>query len=297
MVDCTICNICSNPGRLEDFSEVKQIYSNVRKFQTQKFTVWRCNSCKSLHSKETIDSIYYYQYYPTIKEHKLDVWTRIAFQNRLKRLLREGLKAEHKILDFGCGKGLFVTFLHKKGYVNVEGYDPYVAKFSNEELLDKTYDYVISQDVIEHVDEPRALMEQMIRCLGPGRILCIGTPNAEHIGLSYPEKFSLSLDQPYHRHILSERALLQLGTAMGLRTRRTYYRWYYDTLYPTVNYRFLKTYIYRTGNMLDAAFEPPRIGMVLTSPLLWFYAIFGYLFPPRTEMMVIFQRSDLTKHI
>ena len=41
-----------------------------------------------------------------------------------------------------------------------------------------------------------------------------------------------------------------------------YHRYYYDTLYPSVNYRFLQTYVKKAGNVLDVAFEPPKIALV-----------------------------------
>ena len=290
MTDCTVCNVCTNPGRLEDSAEVNQVYSNVRKFQTHKFTVWRCRSCRSLHSKDEVDLCHYYRYYP-LKEQKLDVWTRAAYNNYLKRLIKEGLKPEHEILDFGCGQGLFVSFLHKKGYKNAVGYDPYVAEFSDERLLVKTYDIIIALDVIEHVNDPRSLIDRLVSCLRAGGILSVGTPNAHQIDLSHPEKFALSLHQPYHRHILSEKALSQLGLNAGLCVGKIYNRYYFDTLYPTLNYRFLQTYIRRAGNMFEVAFEPPHVIMVLTSPVLLFYAFFGYFFPPLSEMMIFFHRD------
>ena len=124
-----------------------------------------------------------------------------------------------------------------------------------------------------------------------GGVLCIGTPDAAQIDLSDAETYALSLHQPYHRHILSEQALLALGREFNLEPLNIYHRFYYDTLVPTVNYRFLRSYVRRAGNVLDAAFEPPRLGMVIASPVLIFEALFGYLFPPRFEMMILFRRN------
>lgn len=289
MIENTVCNVCVTHGRLDDALEVNQICSNVRKFKDNTFTVWRCESCHSLHSKEGVDLPYYYRHYP-VTQQKLDFWTKSAYRNYLKRLKKSGMKKEHEILDFGCSQGLFVSYLRKKGYSHVQGYDPYVAQFSNKELLDRTYDVIIAQDVIEHTDEPRKLMNKLLRCLSPEGILCIGTPNAEYIDISHPMKCADSLHQPYHRHILSEKALITLGKTIGLSAKNIYYRCYYDTLYPSVNFRFLQTYLRYAGNMFDSAFEPPRVWMVLSSPLLLFYALFGYFFPPRSEIMIFFHR-------
>lgn len=289
MADCTECNVCSK-SCIKDSVEIKQIPSNVRRFQTEKFTVWRCPSCHSLHTKEDIDLDEYYKYYP-LKQHKLDLWARVSYKNRLKRLVKEGLKKEHEILDYGCGLGLFVHYLRKRGYKNVTGFDPFVPEFSDKKVLGKTYDVVTAQDVIEHDNNPKALMEQLVRLVRPGGMLCIGTPNAEQIDLLNPEKFAATLHQPYHRHVLSENALRQMGLNLSLKVGKTYSRWYYDTLYPTINLRFIQTYILYAGNLIDVVVEPPRIKIVLSSPLLLFYAFFGYFFPPRTEMMVFFYRN------
>ncbi len=218
------------------------------------------------------------------------MWARAAYNIRLKRLLREGVKPEHRILDFGCGKGLFISFLAEKGFVNAVGYDPYIPEYSDTTILEQSYDVVVAQDVIEHANDPQSLLAQLNTYLHPGGILCIGTPCADAIDLSKPDLFIMPLHQPYHRHILSENSLLQLGKDIGLIFKHIYHRWYYDTLFPTVNYRFIQEYMQRAGNVLDVVVEPPRIGMVLASPPLLFYALFGYFFPPRSEMMVLFQR-------
>jgi 2-polyprenyl-3-methyl-5-hydroxy-6-metoxy-1,4-benzoquinol methylase len=290
MTDCTVCNVCTNPGLFKDSTDVKQISSVVRKFRHEKFTVWRCPSCRSLHSKEAIDLAHYYKYYP-LQQHKLDMWARIAYGKRLKRLIKDGVKPRHSILDYGCGQGLFITFLHEKGFRNAVGYDPYVPDFSNGEVLNQSYDVVIAQDVIEHDDDPKGLMEQFLHYLRRGGVICLGTPNADQIDLSKPENFAMPLHQPYHRHILSQDILIKIGTGMGLKVGSTYNRWYYDSFFPTVNYRFILSYMRRAGNVLDAVFEPPHVGMVITSPALLFYALFGCFFPPRSEMMIFFHRS------
>jgi 2-polyprenyl-3-methyl-5-hydroxy-6-metoxy-1,4-benzoquinol methylase len=238
---------------------------------------------------EEIDLDFYYRHYP-LQRHKLDLWARVAYKNRLSRLIKEGLKQDHDILDFGCGVGLFISYLHEKGYKKAVGYDANVADFAKEKVLSETYDVITTQDVIEHIDEPRRVIAQLSRILRPGGFLCIGTPNAEEISLSDPEKYLLSLHQPYHRHILSEIALIDLCEKEGLKCDRIYNRWYYDTLFPTVNYRFLSSYIRQNENVLDTAFEEPNVTMVLKSPELLFFSIFGYFFPIKTEMMVFFKK-------
>jgi hypothetical protein len=50
-------------------------------------------------------------------------------------------------------------------------------------------------------------------------------------------------------------------------------------------------YIAKAGGMIDAAVEPPRPGLVLRSPRLIFYSLFGYFFPPRGNIIVSFRKT------
>jgi hypothetical protein len=120
-------------------------------------------------------------------------------------------------------------------------------------------------------------------------MLFIGTPNADEITLD--EGYSMELHPPYHRHILSERALKEICLKAGLKPITIYRRFYYDTLFPMVNTQFIKRYIRKAGGYLDAGFEKPRISMVLTSPELLFYGIFGYFFRARGNMLGVFQKE------
>lgn len=188
---------------------------------------------------------------------------------------------------------MFVSFLLQCGY-NASGYDSYVEKYSDRKVLSNVYDVVTSYDVIEHANQPVEFFEQLVCCLQQGGLFAVGTPDADKINLSDPEKFSMELHQPYHRHILSEETLLKLGAHAGLDIVKVYHRFYFDTLYPMVNTRFLKAYVRCTGNFIDVIFEEPRLRFLFTLPQLLFYALAGYFFPPSGNITVFFRKSTLT---
>ncbi len=133
MTDFTICNSCDYPGSFETSEDVQLVKSNVRKFSHEKFSVWRCLSCGSLHSKEKVDLDYYYSDYGSHKV-ALDYFMRSAYSNRLKILKDHGFKGQGKLLDFGCGNGIFVKFLCQKGFESY-GYDRYSMEHSDTRLL------------------------------------------------------------------------------------------------------------------------------------------------------------------
>jgi 2-polyprenyl-3-methyl-5-hydroxy-6-metoxy-1,4-benzoquinol methylase len=177
-----------------------------------------------------------YADYP-LKRQKAGFGERIGYANRLRLLKRQGVRESDRILDYGCGAGLFVGILGEKGLKQVFGYDAFVAAYHDPKRLQEQYDAVVSYDVIEHDDDLREFMRRVAPLVRPGGLFVIGTPNADHVSIA--RKGNPSLHPPYHRHILSERMLLALGREQGFEPVDIYRRSFYDSLFPTVNSRFL----------------------------------------------------------
>jgi SAM-dependent methyltransferase len=230
----------------------------------------------------------YYADYP-LKNQKITFSERIGYTNRVKLIHRQGIGLSHRILDYGCGAGLFVNFLKEKGYDNVFGYDRFVPGYADQESLRQSYDAVVSYDVIEHDDDPREFLRTLGPLVRPGGLLVVGTPNADHVSIA--RIGDPSLHPPYHRHILSERILLALGREQGMEPVDIYRRSFYDSLFPTVNSRFMWRYLRKSGGFLDAAVEPPNTGLVLRSPDMLFLAFFGYFLPARDYILVSFRKT------
>jgi 2-polyprenyl-3-methyl-5-hydroxy-6-metoxy-1,4-benzoquinol methylase len=285
MAEYKICNLCHSPGTFDTATDVVRVMSNLRRLQDQVFTVWRCSNCYSLHSKEEIDLNYYYRNYIKLPD---NYFTYIAYQNRLNLLAKHGFTKEKSLLDFGCGQGLFITFLKKKGYENVAGYDPYLLDFSYSDTLNRKYDFIVSYDVIEHVENPKKCFQQLVEKLNRDGVLTIGTPNAE--GIDNSRHDLTNLHQPYHRHILSKKALLNLGLKNKLKVERVLDRSFYDTPFPGVNWRAFKYYIKQTGGFLEIVEEAPKIFTILFSPKLLFYAFAGYFFSSPDCMTIVFRQ-------
>ena len=268
-------------------TDVGKVPCNVRDFKDDIFTLWRCTGCGSIHCAEEADLPKYYANYP-LKNQTLTFHERVGYSNRLRLLKRQGLRRTDRILDFGCGAGLFVDFLREKGFPNVFGYDAFVPAYSDPTRLQVTYDAVVSYDVIEHDDDPRGFMRKLSGLISPGGMLAIGTPRAD--GVSIARRQDPSLHPPYHRHILSEQVLLALGQEQGLELTHLYRRSFYDALLPTVNSHFMWRYIQKSGGLLDSVVEPPQIGLVWRSPDLLFLALFGYFMPLGDNMLLTFRK-------
>lgn len=282
-----ICNTCDRPGSFETATECVKARSNVREFGQELFTLWRCDQCRTIHSLEPIDPEKYYKDYP-VHNQKVDIFTRMILRNRLSFMTKLGVRRSHAILDYGCGEGLFVDYLKSKRYT-IQGHDPYTEKYSQAIHPDARFDVVCSDQVIEHAADPGELIQTWADLVKPGGLLFIGCPNGEAIDLRTPERFIHELHQPYHRHLLSPRALAELAHKAGLRhltTEQDVCAWQ-----PFINWPFLRAYMQRTGGFLDALYEPPDYRRIVTSPGLIARGLFGGLLPSRTLMVSVFTKA------
>lgn len=252
--------------------------------------MWRCERCASIHASDEVDLAHYYGGYPVFTA-ALDWKFNVVYGNLLRRLVRAGLKPEDRILDYGCGNGVFVEFLKNKGYANAVGFDRFQSAFCDEALLRERYDAIVSQDVIEHVDEPLALLDSFDGLVRPGGLIAIGTPDAAALDLRDPENFVHALHQPYHRHILSAPALREAAERVGWSVNRYYSTMYNNTLFPTMNPRFVLHYVRCFDDVFDLVAEPIRTNSwKLWTPVTLFFAFFGYFFDRHTDIMFTFTK-------
>jgi SAM-dependent methyltransferase len=271
-----------------DDAEKALVPSDVRCFAGETFTVWRCAHCRSIHAADEVDLGRYYARYP-LKRHVLDFATRMLYRNRLRYLGKFGLSPGHRVLDYGCGTGVFVQYLSERGFVLPAGYDRFVEQYADTGVLHARYDAVVSFDVIEHVEDPKSFLTELRNLAEPGGLVVIGTPNADNLSLS-EQRPAVELSQPYHRHILSEKALVDSGRALGLNVLEVLHKNPVDSVIPGMNLQFMWSYIRQTGGWIDASIEPIRLGKVLSSPSLLLYAFFGKFMPPRGNMVVVFRK-------
>ena len=112
-------------------------------------------------------------------------------QKRILKYLKEQKKGI--FLDVGCSSGELMYFVKKIGFdvkgvelnprtaniAKANGLDVEIKMVENANYQENYFDYVHMGDLIEHVADPRKLVDEVQRILKPGGQLIILTPNME----------------------------------------------------------------------------------------------------------------------
>jgi len=126
------------------------------------------------------------------------------------------LKNNARLLELGCGRGDFLFEFQNFGFV-CSGLDRELSSTQNEYNLevklcdlanetfpfkDNSFDIVYHKSVLEHVYNPKNIMEETLRILKPGGKLIILTPDWHSQWKNFYEDFTHS--RPYDRIALSD---------------------------------------------------------------------------------------------
>jgi SAM-dependent methyltransferase len=93
-----------------------------------------------------------------------------------------------KVLDYGCGLGLFLNLLSKvssetHGFDLSSHFDEFIRRNGHSFYSDSSdiptdyFDVVVSFDTLEHVEKPKEFLSSIFNCLSENGVLVIGLPN------------------------------------------------------------------------------------------------------------------------
>lgn len=182
----------------------------------------RCTCCglvfaKPMPSPHLIPS--FYASYSTHAHAQTSLFAKLARRKTLRETARAiGRNKQLRILDYGCGNGIFINDLCQLGYVNAVGYDfdPEAVKSARVLGIDATnnwedvvgqFDVITLNHVIEHLPDPAQEIEKLAQLLRPGGLMIMRTPNnASLMSIICGEKWR-GWETPRHLNILNNRAL------------------------------------------------------------------------------------------
>ena len=166
------------------------------------------------------DGRFYSEFYTRVGMHEhltRDLLSRVEFR-RAARYIRGG----DRVLDIGCGVGAFRAHIPDACFLGLDRYAPPEAdSLVLREEIDlhcenhpNTYDVITAFQVIEHLREPRRLVDAMLRALKPGGLLILCAPLHPSPMSALP---NLLLNAPpHHLSWWNRTAFSALADAFGL---------------------------------------------------------------------------------
>ncbi|MBD9362500.1 class I SAM-dependent methyltransferase [Methylomonas fluvii] len=155
------CPLCNSPDIHRYHSDAKRDYTQCR----QCLLVYvDCSQHLSLSQEKAIYDLH---------QNTIDDPGYIEFLSRLAKPLLRKLPNNSVGLDYGCGPGPALAELFKAQGHRVNVYDPFYANFP--EHLQRTYDFIVCTEVVEHFRVPKREFDTLFRLLKPGGWLGIMT--------------------------------------------------------------------------------------------------------------------------
>ena len=157
----------------------------------------------------------------------------LIYSFRLQRKRRiERFKKKGRILDIGCGRGLFLHVMQRNGWdvLGVELNDD-TASYAREkyglkvitgsplgwDIPDESLDVITVNHVLEHLDNPIEMLSVCRKLLKKGGLLVIAIPNIDSLQASAGKSLWFHLDVPHHLCHFSESGLKKLLEGNDLR--------------------------------------------------------------------------------
>lgn len=206
----------------------------ARAGEKDRFAMSRCRACGTLYVAELPgagDAEDYDSYYG---EENLAVPEFI--NRRLDEIIADfgPYKRTGQLLDVGCGAGTFMQAARRAGWDAVgvevsapaaehnraEGFEVFNGELEEARYAEGRFDVVVLSEVLEHVEEPRAMLQEVLRIMRPGGLLWATTPNgrgfsARSLGLKWS-----AVSPPEHLHLFSRGAVESLLEEVGFARAR-----------------------------------------------------------------------------
>ena len=130
-----------------------------------------------------------------------------------------------QLLDVGCATGIFLDGMRQLGW-DVKGIEPsaHAAAYARDRFQlsvfeggieeapydDATFDVITLWDVLEHLHDPLAALDQLRRWLRPGGLLVISIPNPDSLEARLFKSYWIGWDLPRHLNLFRPARLREI---------------------------------------------------------------------------------------
>lgn len=227
-VDCRVCG-----GR----AECHRLVARDADRGIDEYSVALCSACRSGSlenppSAEVLGRHYDAAYYGS-GEAKFNApmqWL-LGLSTRLRaRSIRNALAAvpAPMVLDIGCGRGALLAELarlcvrgvglERTGLATLrggEGFELRVGELTEQRFAAASFDAAVLWHVLEHLENPQAVLAELGRIIKPGGLLVLAVPNNASWQARLFGRFWFHLDLPRHLHFFGHAGLQRLLRNQG----------------------------------------------------------------------------------
>jgi len=158
-----------------------------------------------------------------------------------------------KALDIGCGCGELLLWLKKHGWSEVHGVEMskgavdlahkhslnvYCGELVHAHYPDRHFDFIVMNQVLEHMHDPMLTLKEVHRILKPDGQLLVGVPNfGSYENAVLGKHQSILKEVPRHLYHFTQKTMTQMLDESGFRINRTAGKTFFI---PSVNKQSLK---------------------------------------------------------
>lgn len=194
-------------------------------------------------------------------------------RGKMRTILRQLPRAPRSFLDVGCGDGRFLRAMEAQGVPQAsthgleldrgvvdrlvaDGFPVECARVEDcTSIGDGAIDLATMFHVIEHVDDPRAVVGRIARWLAPGGVLAIETPNLDSLDARlFRERHWGGYHFPRHWNLFTAQTLSRVLRDAGLEPVSILYQTGHSFWMYSVHHRL--RYAARPRRRLSRLFDP-----------------------------------------
>ncbi|MBN2843201.1 MAG: class I SAM-dependent methyltransferase [Sedimentisphaerales bacterium] len=192
------------------------------------FDIYKCSACRLEFTWPMPDDTLLARFYANYNDIRAEEEVLLANARTNIEYLRlnYGLTAEAQLLDFGSGKGCFVSAGNSKNWYN---FDPFTTDCHADKLPQGNFDWITLWGVLEHLTDPAAALARINSLLAPGGYLAATTISTE---LNIPFQYK----PPEHTTYWNQAAICQLlnHQALELIEYRQYFMKQLSDIYMSI---------------------------------------------------------------
>jgi 2-polyprenyl-3-methyl-5-hydroxy-6-metoxy-1,4-benzoquinol methylase len=186
----------------------------------------------------------YYAYNYKEQIHPIAVWAKEVLDLfKMKNILRQLPAMPQSYLDIGCGDGRFLKVMEKQGVSKDKNYGLELDERVTQQLSEAGYQVICQRvedcttlpenkidlatmfHVIEHVDDPGAVVHKVAQWLSPGGVFAIETPNIDSFDTRlFKQTYWGGYHFPRHWNLFTPATLARLLSDNGLQVVFTQYQ-------------------------------------------------------------------------